>query len=93
MQQGFTRILYKGEILKLNEINISSLSTNEEICIVVDRFAINPDDEDNSSRIADSVQTAFYEGAGNLIAELINDGGQRTAVENKPDLLVKTKKL
>lgn len=92
LQQGFTRILYKGEILKLNEINISSLSTNEEICIVVDRFAINPDDEDNSSRIADSVQTAFYEGAGNLIAELINDGGQRTAVDNKPDLLVKTKK-
>jgi excinuclease ABC subunit A len=69
LQQGFTRILYKGEILKLNEINVSSLSTKEEICIVVDRFAVNPEDEDASSRIADSVQTAFYEGDGDLIIE------------------------
>src|SRR5687767_7914454 len=38
LQQGFTRILYKGEILKLNEINVSSLSPKEETFIVIDRI-------------------------------------------------------
>ncbi len=71
LQQGFTRILYKGEILKLNEINVSSLSLKEEINIVIDRFAVNHEDEDLASRIADSVQTAFYEGDGDLILEKI----------------------
>lgn len=71
LQQGFTRILYKGEVLKLNEINVSSLSTKEEINIVIDRFSVNHEDEDLASRIADSVQTAFYEGDGDLILEKI----------------------
>ncbi|MDQ3109032.1 MAG: excinuclease ABC subunit UvrA [Bacteroidota bacterium] len=71
LQQGFTRILYKGEVLKLNEINVSSLSIKEEINIVIDRFSVNHEDEDLSSRIADSVQTAFYEGDGDLILEKI----------------------
>ncbi len=71
LQQGFTRILYKSEILKLNEINVSSLSAKEEICIVIDRFSVNPNDEEFASRVADSVQTAFYEGDGDLIIEKI----------------------
>ncbi|HET6993032.1 MAG TPA: excinuclease ABC subunit A, partial [Bacteroidia bacterium] len=100
LQQGFTRILYKGEILKLNEINVSSLSIKEEICIVVDRFAINPDDEDASSRIADSVQTAFYEGDGDLIVEKIIENeepvteekaaGKKVAAAGKKALAKKT---
>ncbi len=71
LQQGFTRILYKDEILKLNEINVSSLSSKEPIYIVIDRFAVNPEDEDSRSRIADSVQTAFYEGEGDLYLQIL----------------------
>jgi excinuclease ABC subunit A len=82
LQQGFTRILYKGEILKLNEINVSSLSSKEEINIVIDRFAVNPEDEDLASRIADSVQTAFYEGDGDLILEKIVQQ-EETVIETK----------
>ncbi len=92
LQQGFTRILYKDEILKLNEINVSSLSNKEEICIVVDRFAINPNDEDASSRIADSVQTSFYEGDGDLIVQLMRDEVQATGDEGKSKTIIKTKK-
>jgi excinuclease ABC subunit A len=83
LQQGFTRILYKGEVLKLNEINVSSLSTKEEICIVIDRFAVAKDDEEVASRIADSVQTAFYEGDGDLILEKIAPVAETAAVEEK----------
>jgi excinuclease ABC subunit A len=73
LQQGFTRILYKEEILKLNEINVSSLSSKEEIFIVIDRFSVNKEDEDLSSRMADSVQTAFFEGEGDIFIEKIKE--------------------
>lgn len=92
LQQGFTRILYKGEILKLNEINVSSLSTKEEIFIVIDRFAVNPDDEDVASRIADSVQTAFYEGDGDLFLEKIIQQEEKPVEEKKPAKKVAAKK-
>ncbi len=44
-----------------------------QISILVDRFTVNAEDEDNMSRIADSVQTAFYEGEGECIVEIIPD--------------------
>ncbi|MBI3510088.1 MAG: excinuclease ABC subunit UvrA [Bacteroidetes bacterium] len=71
LQQGFTRILYDGEMVRLNEINVSKLSPKKEIMIVIDRFAVNANDEELSSRIADSVQTAFFEGEGDCVVEII----------------------
>ncbi|GAB4136272.1 MAG: excinuclease ABC subunit UvrA [Bacteroidia bacterium] len=71
LKQGFTRILYKNEVLKLNEINVSFLSAKEPLFIVIDRIAVNTEDEDASSRIADSVQTAYYEGEGDCILEIV----------------------
>jgi excinuclease ABC subunit A len=73
LQQGFTRIHYKGEILKLNEINVSTLSKDEPIHIVIDRFSVNPKDDDSRSRIADSVQTAFFEGEGDCVVEIMEE--------------------
>ena len=40
------------------------------IQIVIDRFAVSREDESNSSRIADSVQTAFFEGHGECYTEI-----------------------
>ncbi len=40
------------------------------IQIVIDRFTVNTQDESNSSRIADSVQTAFFEGQGECHTEI-----------------------
>jgi excinuclease ABC subunit A len=79
LQQGFTRILYKGEMLRLNEINVSSLSAKEELYIVIDRVAVSPDDDDSRSRLADSVQTAFYEGEGDCIIQLADAPVTETA--------------
>jgi excinuclease ABC subunit A len=79
LQQGFARIYYKGEILKLNEINASSISAKEPLWVVADRLVVNPDDEDLRSRLADSVQTAFYEGEGQCLIEIIHS---ETAIPN-----------
>lgn len=73
LQQGFSRILYKNEILKLNEINVSSLEEKEEVCIVIDRLVVRKNDEELAGRISDSVQIAFYEGEGNCYVQILKE--------------------
>ena len=62
-QQGFSRIIHQGKVTKIKD-----LLKNEEkvpssnIQVVIDRVII--DNTDIKGRIADSVQTAFFEGNG-----------------------------
>jgi len=62
MQQGFARILSKGEMLRLDEIDLTSVA-NKELYLVVDRIVVK-DEEEFYNRLSDAVQTAFYEGKG-----------------------------
>ncbi|MCJ1883189.1 hypothetical protein LNY03_29200, partial [Pseudomonas nitroreducens] len=41
--------------------------------VVIDRFVVQPGDESNRSRMADSVQTAFFEGHGDCSLEVMNE--------------------
>jgi excinuclease ABC subunit A len=73
LQQGFSRLEIGNEIRKIDEL---LKEINEEPCkdstcnIVIDRATVLNDDEDNLSRIADSVQTAFFEGHGECIVKI-----------------------
>ena len=49
---------------KINEIDLKSVKKSTEVYLLVDRLVTQPGDEDFVSRAGDSVQTAFYEGAG-----------------------------
>ncbi len=62
-QQGFSRIIYQGQVTKIKDLlkNETKVS-NSNIQVVIDRIIIN--DTDIEARIADSVQTAFFEGNG-----------------------------
>lgn len=63
--QGFNRVLFKQEVYKIESILDSNKKINAKECFVlVDRIIVKEDDFDLKSRIADSVQTAFYEGQG-----------------------------
>lgn len=44
------------------------------INVLIDRFSILKDDEANNSRIADSIQTSFFEGHGDCSIEIIQEG-------------------
>ena len=72
-QQGFTRIQQNGVIHKIEEFIETKFSEKEQIYIVIDRISVHPDDEDNENRISDSVQTAFYEGDGECLIQIVND--------------------
>ncbi|MCF8321032.1 MAG: excinuclease ABC subunit UvrA [Flavobacterium sp.] len=59
---GFSRILVDNEMVRLDQIESKSL-TKKEVLLIIDRIVIQ-DDEDFYNRLADAVQTAFYEGKG-----------------------------
>ncbi len=65
IKQGFTRLQLNGKIINLNELleNPPSLQ-NDADGIVVDRLKVRTCDTDFRARVADSVETAFYEGQG-----------------------------
>ena len=60
-KQGFVRIFKQGEIININEISKNIIL---DFKLVVDRFVVN-DNKEFRSRVADSVELAFYEGKGN----------------------------
>ncbi|MGB0391559.1 MAG: excinuclease ABC subunit UvrA [Salibacteraceae bacterium] len=63
-QQGFDRIVDNYKIHDISDW-LKSPSKNKDISILIDRISVNQEDEDLPNRIADSAQTAFYEGHGN----------------------------
>ena len=86
IQKGYTRIVIDGEIKFLEELldnkvelkNLPpiNLFTNN-YKILIDRVAIKKDengqpDEETQFRLSDSVQTAFFEGEGACIVEVID---------------------
>jgi excinuclease ABC subunit A len=66
LQQGFARILVNNEMIRLDEIDLHSLD-NKDILLIIDRIVVNPEtsgEEDFYNRLADAIQTAFFEGKG-----------------------------
>ncbi len=76
LQKGFVRIYWKNKIQKVESLleddSILNDAVNaDDILMVIDRVRVDADDE-SISRMADSVQTAFFEGKGDCILE-VND--------------------
>lgn len=89
LQKGYTRVAVNGELNRIEDLigtaDFSELSKSDTIVrILIDRFAVKNGDEENVKRIADSVQTAFYESEGDCVVEII---GQHTeAFSNRFEL-------
>jgi len=79
LQKGFLRVSYQGAIKKIEAIleddtvQDKELTEEDQVFILIDRIVVAHDDE-TLSRIADSVQTAFFEGKGDCYVE--HDGKQ-----------------
>ena len=62
-QQGFSRVIHEGKVTKIKDLlNDEKNTSNSNLQVVIDRIII--DSNDIKNRIADSVQTAFFEGDG-----------------------------
>ena len=75
LQQGFTRMLISGETFRIDEVlkNEKLLKPKSDYFILIDRLLIQHADYELQARIADSVQTAFYEGEGTCMLEFLDD--------------------
>ncbi len=80
MQKGFSRVYITGngtggpirieDILDSTEaIDISGKKKKQKIYLLIDRIVVKPFDEDDLHRLADSIQTAFYESEGDCLIE------------------------
>lgn len=82
LQQGFTRLNIKGEIKRIADSleELETIKSADEVAILIDRLAVKPGDADFTGRLADSVQTAFFEGHGECRIEWTTEGNtsQRT---------------
>ena len=78
LQQGYARIQVKGEVKRLDEVaEIGSKLKAKDVLLVVDRIINDPEDEDFINRLSDAIQTAFFEGKGELFIEKLADNSSR----------------
>ena len=73
LQQGFSRLEINNETVKIDELlkeKDPKKYEGSDFYIIIDRASVATDDDDNISRIADSVQTAFFEGHGECIVKI-----------------------
>lgn len=74
MQKGFVRVLFEESIQKIESIleDTSIGNTNfsaGDVKIVIDRIRLDAED-DTASRLADSIQTAYFEGKGECYVDI-----------------------
>jgi excinuclease ABC subunit A len=97
LQKGFSRLYVNKEIVRIedllemneNDFKIRFKNSGSKIpllggggaFLLVDRFIVKAFDDDDKHRIADSVNTAFYEGEGQLYLEI--NGNEKKHFSNK----------
>jgi excinuclease ABC subunit A len=75
LSKGFARVINNYQIRFIEEIlqeteagkKKKTVKIEGPVEILIDRVAVNPDDEDTTFRLSDSIQTAFFEGEGDCI--------------------------
>ena len=80
LQKGYTRLQVDGALQYAEDLLESKADYLDKklgdikdrgIRILIDRFVVKQEDEETNKRIADSVQTAYYESEGECIVEII----------------------
>lgn len=66
-QQGFTRVYLNNSIQKIADTDFKKIKNTEDLFLLIDRLIVSNNEEDFLNRVADSVQTAFYEGNGECL--------------------------
>lgn len=94
LQKGFSRMMVDGEAVRVEDLLNEELTTKKSkkktpnsklqtpnLFILIDRFVVKKDDEDNRKRIADSIQTAFFESDGECLVSSNSSDDSKTSDE------------
>ncbi|WP_075590073.1 excinuclease ABC subunit UvrA [Labilibacter marinus] len=79
MKQGFVRVEVENDFYKIEDIlnDDKFLEGCNKLNLVIDRATASKD-EDNLSRLADSIQTAFFEGKGECLVKVFEKDNIQT---------------
>ncbi|MCW5923279.1 MAG: excinuclease ABC subunit UvrA [Saprospiraceae bacterium] len=94
LQKGFTRVQFETETLRIEDIlegtekrfdkKQPAYTFNEKgLHILIDRFSTSGMEESDWMRLADSVNTAFYESEGECLIEIVNSTNQQPTTSNQ----------
>lgn len=84
MQQGYSRIVIDDKIIKISETEKEKVSDLKKSFLLIDRIINESNSEEILSRIADSVEIAFFEGRGSCILRAFdNDNYKDIEFSNK----------
>ncbi|MCE7068719.1 excinuclease ABC subunit UvrA [Dyadobacter sp. CY327] len=87
LSKGYNRIYLNDEVVSIEDIleNPDNYpQAGNQVFILIDRAGVKHDDEDTQYRLSDSVQTAFFEGEGICIVQVLN--GERRVFSDKFEL-------
>ena len=69
-QEGFMRVSIAGTIVKIEDYlnaGTNQKTADSDVMLLVDRIEVHHDDDGLAARVAESVQTAFFEGRGECV--------------------------
>ena len=90
VQKGFSRLYFNGDVLQIDELlelsdkDWKKQFSKGDLYVLIDRVITKEFDEDDEHRMADSINTAFFEGEGDLFLEI--NGKQLMHFNNRFEL-------
>lgn len=80
MKEGYSRVLRDGEFLEISEIKDKAKKSDiKKLNLVIDRLSVSHD-TDEKARLADSVETAYFEGHDECVVKIWTKEGVREQV-------------
>lgn len=80
MKEGYSRVLRDGEFLEISEIKDKAKKSDiKKLNLVIDRLSVSHD-ADEKARLADSVETAYFEGHDECVVKIWTKEGVREQV-------------
>ena len=78
-QEGYQRVMIKGTVVRIEDMGTVKLEG--DVRLVIDRVELRHDDDGQTARVAESVQSAFFEGRGECVIQ--PDGLAAVAFSNR----------
>ncbi len=77
LKVGFNRVEYQGQVVRIEDLKGSNDTLNgEDIRLLIDRLSV-ANTKEAKSRLADSVETAFFEGDGECTLQFFTTDGEK----------------
>ena len=73
-QEGYQRVMVKGTVVRIEDLDTVKLEG--DVMLVIDRVEVRHADDAQAARVAESVQSAFFEGRGECVVSA--DGAEAT---------------